>query len=350
MSKVQEYKCLNCKAGLNFDPPSGKWKCQYCFSVFDKETLDATYGKDTYKAGQDKTVHEEAQDLDYYRCESCGAELVTDKTVAATVCLYCKSPSIIKTRFSGKFEPRFVIPFKLTKEQAREIYAKWIKKRLFAPKEFKNQEEVERITGVYAPFWLYDSSVYGQIEGEGIKTRHWRVGDYAYTQNKYYRVVREGTIQYDRVPIDASKKLDDALMRDIEPYNYNDLKDFSMKYMTGFMAEKYDVLSEEAETSMKDRVERYVEQRLQGTITGYSSSNIANKMIRFTDITANYAMLPVYLLVNKYKDKQYMFAINGQTGKVTGNAPVEFLKQLFFALGVFAATWLIVVIGGALLA
>jgi DNA-directed RNA polymerase subunit RPC12/RpoP len=347
MSKVQEYKCLNCGAGLHFDPPSAKWKCGYCFSVFEKEALEAAYGKDIHKT---TTAEEEKkEDLSCYRCASCGVELVTDQTVSATICLYCKSPSIIKERLSGKFEPKFVIPFKLTKDQAKSIYTQWVKKRPFVPDEFLEKEEVDRITGVYAPFWLYDSYVIGQIEGEGTKVSHWRAGDYRYTRTKYYRIEREGTVTYKRVPVDASVKMDDTLMNNIEPYNYSDLKDFSMEYLSGFMAERYDVSSDEGEGIMKKRVERYVEQRLLGTVTGYSTANMNKKNIRFTEIACHYAMLPVYLLVHKYNDKSYMFAVNGQTGKVTGDTPVSLKKQLFFAMLVFLITWLVVVIGGAFL-
>lgn len=100
-------------------------------------------------------------ELDSYICNSCGAELIADNTTSATFCIYCKSPAVIKSRFSGRFRPRNVIPFRLTKEQAKEIYQKWIKKRIFAPKEFKLKEEVDKITGIYAPFWLFDCKADG---------------------------------------------------------------------------------------------------------------------------------------------------------------------------------------------
>ena len=157
---------------------------------------------------------------------------------------------------------------------------------------------MEKITGVYAPFWLYDSKVHGFLEGEGRQVRQWRAGNYAYTQTKFYRVLREGTVIYELVPVDASKKLDDQLMKDIEPYDYKEMKNFSMEYLTGFMAEKYDVNSDEGESIMKKRGEQYMEQRLQGTITGYTSTTMSNKNFHFPSIQSNYALLPVYLLVH----------------------------------------------------
>jgi len=342
MSAIMEYKCLNCKAGLEFDPPSQKWKCNYCFSEFGKEQLSAV-------SQEEKLPDYDMPDLDSYNCTSCGAELITDGTISATTCVYCKSPTIIKTRFSGRFRPKSLIPFRLTKTEAEEKYKNWIAKRLFAPNEFKAQEELEKITGIYAPFWLFDCMVDGNIEGEGTKVRSWTQGDHRYTETKYYRVVRRGNVKYQRIPVDASKKLDDALMHRIEPYNYDDLTDFSMQYMSGFMAEKYDVEADEAEQVMKQRSEQYIEERLSETVSGYTSYHVTEKHMNISDRTHSYSLLPVYVLVNKYKGKDYIFMVNGQTGKVVGDAPISFFKQMAFAGAVFASVWFLAVFGGALI-
>lgn len=342
MSSIKEFKCLNCKAGLEFDPPSQKWKCYYCFSEFEKEQLDSV---DIEEELSDDNLPE----LNSYNCKSCGAELITDNTISATNCLYCMSPTIIKSRFSGSFKPKSLIPFRLTKTQAEEIYRNWIGKRFFAPNEFKTQEEIKKISGIYAPFWLFDCEVDGNIVGEGTRVRSWTTGDYKYTQTKYYRVIRRGKVKYRRIPVDASTKLDDTLMHKIEPYNYDDLTDFSMQYMSGFMAEKYDVEADDAEQVMKTRVDKYTEDRLRGTVSGYTSYRVNEKQITFSDKNHSYSLLPVYMLVKIYKEKEYIFIVNGQTGKVVGESPVSFLKQLAFAGSVFAAVWILAVFGGALI-
>lgn len=340
MSSVKEYKCLNCKAPLVFDPSSQKWKCDYCFSEFTKEQLD-TADK------EEELLDKEMPDLDSYHCTSCGAEIILDSTISATHCLYCKSPAIIQSRFTGKFKPKSLIPFKLTKSQAEEMYRKWIRKRLFAPSSFKTQEEIQRVTGVYAPFWLFDCTVDGQIEGEGTKVHSWMMGEYRYTQTKYYRVVRRGKVNYQRIPVDASKKLDDQWMYKIEPYNYRDLNDFAMQYMSGFMAEKYDVEADEANQVMKKRVEEYMEDRLKDTVQGYTSYLVKGKEMNLVDENHSYSLLPVYILINKYKEKEHIFMVNGQTGKVVGDAPISFVKQVAFVASVFAILWLVAVFGGA---
>lgn len=341
MSLVKEYKCLNCSAALEFYPPSQNWKCHFCSSEFSKEQLDAAFQ-------QEEPSDQDMPELDSYRCTSCGSELIADSTTSATFCLYCKNPTIIKSRFSGRFKPKNLIPFKLTKEQAEDIYKKWIRKRRFTPDEFKQKEKIEKITGIYAPFWLFNSKADGMINGEATKVRSWTQGKYRYTQTMYYRVFRKGNAKYQRVPVDASKKLDDKFMHMIEPYNYNELTDFSMKYMSGFMAEKYDVEAPEAEAVMKERVDQYLEDRLKSTVNGYSSYNVHEKQIELSDTTQDYSMLPVYLLINKYKGKDHIFIVNGQTGKVVGDTPISFLKQILFAGLAFILVWGVAVFGGAL--
>lgn len=341
MSSVKEYKCPNCNAPLEFNPPTQNWKCQYCASEFKLEQIDTVH--------KEEASEQDMQELDSYKCSSCGAELIADSTTSATFCLYCKSPTIIKTRFSGRFKPKSVIPFRLVSDQAKEIYKGWINKKLFAPKEFKQKEEIDKVTGIYAPFWLFDCRADGMISGEATRVNSWRQGDYRYTNTKYYLVTRRGVSQYNQIPVDASKKLDDRFMFMTEPFDYADMKDFSMKYMSGFMAERYDVESEQAQTNMETRAEGYMEDRLRSTVTGYSSFSIRDKNMELSHIEASYAMLPIYLLINKYKGKDHIFIINGQTGKVVGDTPISHLRQFVFALILFAVVWIICVFGGALI-
>ena len=340
MSSVKEYKCLNCNAGLEFNPPTQNWKCNYCFSEFTKEKLD-----DAIK--QEETLSEDMPELDSYKCTSCGAELIADSTTSATFCLYCKNPTVIKTRFSGKFQPKSVIPFRLTQQQAKEIYTKWIGKRRFVPSDFKQKKEIDKVTGIYAPFWLFDCRADGVIDGEGTKIKSWTQGEYRYTQTKYYRVLRQGNAEYHKVPVDASKKLDDKFMHLIEPYNYDDLTDFSMQYMSGFMAEKYDIEAVEAEVVLKERVEGYLEDVLRKTVEGYSTYSVKDKEIALSDTSQAYSMLPIYLLINKYKEKEHIFIVNGQTGKVVGDTPISLSKQALFAGVIFIVICILAVFGGA---
>lgn len=343
MSTIKEYDCPNCGGSLTFDPPTAGWKCGYCFSDFNKEEIDKIYGNT-----ESENLSEEATDLDTYHCESCGAELIADDTTSATFCLYCKSPTIIKQRFKGEFQPKFVIPFKITKDQSVALYKNWIGKKLFAPTSFKQDEEIDKITGIYAPFWLFDCDAHGSTTGTATKVRTWRSGSYEYTNTKYYHIERQGNARYEKVPIDSSTKLDDKYMNMIEPYDYNEMADFSMAYLTGFMADKYDVDVDECKKVMQTRVEDFIENRLRDTVNGYSTYSATSKNAHLHDVVNNYALMPIYLLVNKHKETKHMFLVNGQTGKVVGETPIDHRKQALFFGAVFVAVSIISLLGGAL--
>lgn len=341
MDAVKSYKCLNCSAALEFNPESQTWQCHFCNSEYHKEELDQPSLEES--PGEDS-----AQELDTYHCTSCGSELIADVNTTATFCLFCRNPTIIKTRFEGRFRPHAMIPFKLSKPQAEDLYKKWIKKCLFAPKSFKNQEEIQKITGMYAPFWVFDCLAEGALDGEATQVSHYKEGDYRCTLTKYYHVVREGRVEYERVPVDSSTKLDDTMMQKIEPFDYGEITDFSMQYLSGFLSEKYDVESSQAEGVMRQRVEAYLEQRLMGSASGYSTFTPAQKRLELSDIKPEYVLLPVYLLTNSYGGKNHAFIVNGQTGKVVGDTPISALRQGVFALGLFLLLWIVAVLGGAM--
>lgn len=342
MEEVRSYKCLNCGSALAFEPESQKWKCDFCGSEYLKEELDTFPEKEIPQ-------EEEAPELNTYHCGNCGAELIADATASATFCLFCKSPALIKSRFTGKFKPKALIPFQISQEQAEGLYKKWIRKCLFAPSSFKKQEEIHKITGMYAPYWVFDCLAQGELGGEATRVSHYERGDYRYTLTKYYHVVREGRVEYQRVPVDSSTKLDDTMMQKIEPFDYGDMKDFSMQYLSGFLSEKYDVESDTAEAVMRQRVEAYVQQRLMETAGGYSTFIPTHRNVSLTDILPEYVLLPVYLLTNTYKNKNHAFIVNGQTGKVVGETPISTVKQIAFAAGLFFVLWCLAVFGGALI-
>lgn len=341
MNSVKRYKCPSCGSGLSFNPISQNWKCDFCNTEFTRNQLENA-------SDSQENLNESMTELNTYHCSSCGAELIADDTTSATFCLYCRNHSIIKTRFSGRFKPEKVIPFRITKEQAKEIYKKWISKKIFSPGIFKNKDEIDKISGIYAPYWLFDCDVQGYIEGEATKVKTWISGNYKYTNTKYYQVARGGGSGYSKIPVDASIKLDDHFMYMIEPYNYNAITDFSMEYMSGFLAEKYDVEVDEAEITMKKRVEKFMEDRLKETVNGYSSFSVREKSFNVSDISNKYAMLPIYLLNNKYKEKDHIFIINGQTGKIVGDTPISIQRQIGLTAVLFVVLWIIVGFGGAL--
>lgn len=134
----------------------------------------------------------------------------------------------------------------------------------------------------------------------------------------------------------------------IEPYDYSEMDKFSMAYLTGFMADKYDVEVSDSQAVMQGRVEEFIANRLRDTVHGYSTYSATSKSAHLHNVVNNYALMPIYLLVNKHKETKHMFLVNGQTGKVVGETPIDHKKQALFFAAVAIGVTIISMFGGAL--
>lgn len=332
-SRVVDHKCPSCNAPLKYNPKIQKWKCEYCGQEF--ELKDLTNNQEKYQKANSK----ENEQYDLYRCPDCGAEIITDKNTVATFCIYCKNPAIIKDRLNGKFSPDAMIPFTKTIEDAKEAFKLVGKKHPLMPKSFSSEKNISEIRGIYVPFWLFSCISEGGIKTSASKVMTWISGDYTFTKTDIYEIIKEGTCQINRVPNDGSKKIDDAIMNSIEPFDYTKIIPFNYSYLSGFLAEKYDVDSSEVQPNVENRMKNTIKEQLKNDIKGnYTSIIIVDDNIVFPTMKKEYALLPVYLLNIKYKNKTYTFAMNGQTGKMIGNMPISIPK----AIGIFLIIFIVV--------
>jgi DNA-directed RNA polymerase subunit RPC12/RpoP len=344
------YSCRNCGSSVQFNIPTGLWRCQHCQEEFSKDQLTPVQSSGG-KTFDNDTTENPVPDSQFteYHCSNCGANVLAEENTSATFCLYCKSPAILSSRFSNEFRPQYLLPFKITQAKAIELYNEWIKKRFFAPRAFKSSAEAQTIRGLYAPYWLFNCAAKGKVEGEGRKVRSFTRGDYHITETKHYFVQREGLADYEKIPADGSKQLDDDLVFGIEPYDYSDLQAFSLQYMSGVFAEKFDVDSAEAETKVRPKAESFFYDRLQQTIEGYSSFSPALKQAEISELKADYALLPLYILTNIWKNKKLTFLINGQTGKIYGQTPIDGWWRFIFFLLLSAGFWVLgILVGGVI--
>lgn len=337
------HKCPCCRANLTFNPKEQNWICEYCDSKFELDDL-----KKNEEKFEKKEVSEEIQgvegNFDVYRCPDCGAEIITDANTVATFCIYCKNTSIIKERLVGKFELKRMIPFQTTRDDAVKAFVKLKKGHPLMPKEFNDQKNIMDIRGIYIPFWLFSSSVNGHLVSDCKRVRTGRRGDYEYITTETFEVVRDGVANFSYVPNDGSKKFDDNIMNSIEPYDYSKLVDFSPSYLAGFYAEKYDLDSDEAKNNVCDRIKSSMEFMLNNTVRGYSSSVVKEMDVRYDDLVVEYVFLPVWFLNIKYKDKMHTFAMNGETGRLVGDIPVDRKKFWFFFLIFFVISFMVCVV------
>lgn len=340
------YRCLNCGGDLAWNAETQSWKCEYCDHEFTLDQLEAAgkadIAEETVQKEQDvddgvQSTDGTQGDMVAYTCNHCGAEIITDKSTAATFCVYCGNPVVISEKLVGAFRPEKVIPFKTTKEQAIEAFKKYIKKPL-TPKYFYTSGNLDKITGIYVPFWLYDGTGESDIIATGTKITTWSDKKNRYTKTDTFNFYRTGNMQFNGIPVDCSSKTDDAAMDSIEPFDFNEMVDFSPAYLAGYLAEKFDISDSEGVERAKNRAVSTTTNALLQTINGFAAVSVTNSQENFKVGTRRYVLLPVWLLNTQYKGKNYLFAMNGQTGKLIGNTPIHAGKAALYGLATFAVS------------
>ena len=231
-------------------------------------------------------------------------------------------------QFVGNLRPDLVVPFKLDKEQAKAALSRHMQKKPLLPKLFKSQNRLESIQGIYVPFWLFDTDVDANIRYKATRIHCWSDANYNYTRTSYFSLIRQGVIGFDNVPVDGSSKMDNDLMESIEPYDLTQAVDFQTAYLAGYLADKYDVEAEACKPRANERIQASTEQAFADTAMGYNTLIPEHTDIRLSGGKVRYALLPVWVLTTRWQDKLYTFAMNGQTGKMVGNLPVD--KGLFW--------------------
>ncbi|MBP3633350.1 MAG: hypothetical protein J6J43_02115 [Oscillospiraceae bacterium] len=352
-NQVTNYQCPACTGPLNFDPETGKVSCEYCGSIYELSQIEALYREKDASAAEAAAEAEKKQEdspwdesdltndwgadgegMKTYSCPSCTAELICDETTAATACPYCGNPTIVPGQFTGSLKPDFVIPFKLKKEDAVAALKKHYGKRFFLPKSFKSDNHIEKVQGVYVPFWLFDGEAEGTVVYNTTRSRRYRQGDYEITETSHFVVTREGSVAFEKIPVDASSKMPDDHMDSIEPYDYSELKPFSSAYLPGFLADKYDVSIEQSKARADERCDGTLEEKLRDTVVGYETVVPMSKNFRLHRGKVHYALLPVWLLNTRWNGENFLFAMNGQSGKMVGDLPVDKKKYWLTFLGI----------------
>lgn len=366
-TQVTNYQCPACTGPLHYSAKSGKLACDYCGSSFDVAEIEALYARKEAEAAAAKQAADakaeaaqaakdeaaeaaaasggwdtsdlsrdwgaEADGLRVYSCPSCGAELICDQSTAATACPYCGNPAIVPGQFSGALRPDYILPFRLSKDDAVQALRAHYKGKPFLPRSFTSANHIEQIQGVYVPFWLFDGGAEGAASYRASKTNVFETGDYEITETRHYHVVRAGSLAFEKIPVDASSKMPDDHMDSIEPFDYAQLRPFSTAYLPGYLADKYDVTIDDSRDRADTRCRETLAQALRDTVTGYGACVTEREDIALRRGKVHYALLPVWMLSTKWRGQDFLFAMNGQTGKLVGDLPTD--RGRFW--GMFAA-------------
>jgi len=323
---VLSYKCPNCGGGMIFNPESQNYSCEFCLSDFSQAELEAL----NPASAKEDTPHEQASsqaenlgEALIYTCPSCGAEIATDETTAATFCYYCHNPVVLAGKMSGDQMPAQVIPFKFTKEEAKEKFISWIGTKKYVPADFFSKKQIEKLSGIYFPYWIYDCTVQSGLSGSSRKLRVWRVGDIEYTETSTYSIRRSGTVDLKEISRNALQKSQGRMMDGILPFDITEATDFHTGYLSGFQAEVKDMEKEEFAEDVQREVDGYVKTLMENTVTGHSSFTTEKYQSHIMNGIWRYVLLPVWIMTYRSNGELYYFAMNGQTGEVCGKLPID---------------------------
>lgn len=343
---VYTYKCPNCAASLVYNPNKEKLTCNFCKSEFTNEEIQK-YLKDNpdkiemtveefeeSELSEENEINQEIEDnisqsqnesthIKGYFCNNCAAEVVTDDTTLTTFCYYCHSPVVITDRIGKDFRPDKVIPFKYDKKEATEKFLSWAKRHRYVKKDFYSENQLEKITGIYLPYWLVDSKFNLDLSAKGYKTEVKNMGDRKRTTRSDFDIEKNGEVVINNIDELAYSKVDKNLLESILPYDMEELKDFEVFYLNGFFSETYDINKETVSPIIENKIQNYKESLVKNILNPYDKVNLIHQDIQDLGNEWKYALLPTWMLTYKYNDKIYVYTMNGQNGKIFGELPID---------------------------
>ena len=346
---VTNKKCPHCGATVTFDPVTGMMHCEYC--GYSCELPKPEEGSEICEMDFESALHTESfewgQQKKEVQCKQCGAITIYDALETAAVCPFCGSTSVMPAAKENTQAPNAACPFSITKEQAGASFTRWLKRKWFTPKKAKRSASPEAFQGVYLPYWTYDAQTTSNFTARAgfdytVKSND---GKSTHTKTDWKRV--RGVYQefFDDVTILASKRQEDSGVKGCEPFDFSKMIPYSPQVVAGFVAERYSIGLKEGWGLAQNIIKFRLNTNISNYVKKHWKANRADGVkfsTLYDNITYKYLLVPVWISSFKYKDKVYEFAVNGQTGKVGGKAPVSawrVILAILIGVGIIAGLY-----------
>lgn len=319
------YECPNCGGNLKFDISSQKMACAYCGTHLDPYSIK----KET------DAIEEQYFEATVFTCPQCGGELYSTDNEATSFCSFCGAATILTSRISKEKRPDFIVPFKKTKEDCKRAYEQKMRKAFFVPKQLRDPKYIDGFRGIYMPYWTYQLVQKGTVSVGGENSR--RKGDYIYTD--HYQLRGDMDNYYLGYSYDASTSFYDNISEALAPYDAKELVHFTPAFLSGFYADTADIGSE---VYLNDAVEQAEESTFQRVkkekafkdykIVNRKRDTPPEKGFKTRLRKADSTMYPVWFLSYRNKDQVAYATVNGQTGKVVADMPIDPKRYLAASL------------------
>ncbi|MCL2254017.1 MAG: hypothetical protein FWC09_06180 [Lachnospiraceae bacterium] len=340
--KETDKKCPSCAGIMSYDPVHEGLSCPFCgytekITDFKKENKTA---EELCISTADRLENcNWGAEKKSIICSSCGAESIYDALQISAVCSFCDSNNVMEASCDNTMAPGGVVPFKISDQQAANLFKNWIKKKWFSPKMAKNSAKADRFLGIYLPYWTFDADTESNFKADYGIDKRVKKGDRIETVTKWFKTRGNHLEKIDDELVVATTNHNQSMLRGLEPFNTADNKAYKPEYIAGFVAERYAIGIKDAWNFAKQMIGQRLNRNIEARIRKDNNADrVRNLKISttYTDITYKYLLLPIWVSHYTYQDKVYHFMVNGQTGKVSGKAPISIIKVMFAIVGSIA--------------
>lgn len=351
---VDSVKCTNCGANLKFAPGAQSLNCGYCNTHNEIAVEQTVIIENDFNSFLEETANKaEQQSISTVKCGSCGASTTLAPNVTSSNCPYCDTPQVIKDASTCSIiKPKYLLPFKVERNSAKNEFVKWVGGLWFAPNKLKDyaQHSTEKLRGVYMPYWTYDTNTNSSYSGSRGEYYYESVSYTDSQGNEKSRQVRRtewypasGTVNntFDDMLVCASHSLPEKLVTELEPWDLPELVSYNDQFLAGFITESYQTGLKEGFEVAKGRMRPEIETTIKKDIGG-DVQQINSVSTDYNDIKFKHILLPLWISAYRYNEKVYRFTVNARTGEVQGERPYSAWKIFFFVLTIAA------VIGGGI--
>lgn len=345
-SNPLQFPCKSCGAKLDFDPKQTRLKCGYCGYAEDIPQSEADVKEHDFENFDPKKLGKGlGKEFKPVKCEQCGANTEVDPKLTSLLCAFCGSNQVIpREQTQATLKPESLLPFKIAKDQVIDMFRTWIQGLWFRPNALKQQARPDGVQGVYIPYWTYDAMTYSFWRAEA--GYHYYVTE-SYRdqqgQNRTRQVQKtrwepvsgRHSNYYDDVLVPASKSVEYSLAKGLEPFDTKALVPYKPDYLAGIIAEDYQSDVKECWPKAKSEIDDRIRAEIVRMIPGDTHRNLSVKS-SYNNRTYKLCLLPIWIATYRYQDKPYRYLVNGQTGKVHGEAPYSWIKITLFVLALIA--------------
>ena len=335
--KSINFTCKSCGAPLRFSPIEETLKCEFCQS---SESIDSSLQEikeyDLKEALRELNRHNEKKISKEVKCNKCAATFTMNPYSFSAICPYCKTPAIID--FVKEITPKSLLPFQLSQKEAKEAFKKWLGSLWFAPSKLTNfLTNDEKLKGYYLPHWTYDAKTISDYHGQRGDIYYVTVERTVIVNGREVRQrVQEPRVrwtpvsgcvrnEFDDITIGASKTISYAILDNLAPWYTQKLVPFNKKYLAGFTSEEYTIGLDNGFELAKVKMNRVIRQTVHQDIGG-DQQQISSLKTNYQETSYKNVLFPLWTAQFKWKNRTYNYAINAQTGKVSGERPYSWLK------------------------